>query len=371
MKIAIRSLAWTALVPGLVGCGATEVVVGEAAGVARIVAGVLGETHVIAFPDTVVSGSALGQPLGSPAGVVGWEDGAFMFADRFRRRLGYVTADGALTWPVGRGICGSPGTGAPDPRMLCLAGPTGLALDGDGTVLVADAAGHRVYRYDPVAGTVAVVLGTGQPGVGAPGTPGPDAPVTQPAAVAVGPNGQVYVAEAGNHRVIRVDGAGNLALVAGRGSAGDEGDGGPAVDALLRSPGGLAWSGDTLFVADAGNHRVRRIVRDTILGYVGLGAAGFAGDRGPAAASLLSRPGALAVVGQLLFVADRDNYRVRIVTLGPDSIDTFMGTGQAAPGPDLLEAGRTAIAVPAGVAAAGRAVFVSDSGGYVVRRVIR
>jgi hypothetical protein len=162
-----------------------------------------------------------------------------------------------------------------------------------------------------------------------------------------------------------------VAAFAGGGTFGDAGDGGLAVDAALRAPAGLAWSGDTLFVADAGNHRIRRVVRDTILAFAGLGAVGFSGDRGPAASALFRDPGIIAVDGTLLFVADRGNLRVRIIRLGADSIDTFAGTGDAAPGPDLLEAGRTAIAGPAGVAAAGRAVFVSDSGGFVVRRVVR
>jgi hypothetical protein len=62
---------------------------------------------------------------------------------------------------------------------------------------------------------------------------------------------------------------------------------------------------------------------------------------------------------------------VRIIRVGPDSIDTFGGTGAAAPGADLLAIGRTAVSGPAGLAAVGRAVFVGDSGGYVVRRVVR
>jgi hypothetical protein len=97
----------------------------------------------------------------------------------------------------------------------------------------------------------------------------------------------------------------------------------------------------------------------------------LAGDRGPAAAALFDQPGALAAVGGLLFVADRGNHRVRVIRLGPDSVDTYAGTGSAVPGPDLAVAGRTAIAGPTGLAAAGRLLFLSDSGGHVVRRVVR
>jgi sugar lactone lactonase YvrE len=371
MKAAARGIWLVGVLPWLAACGTTEVVVGEAAGVARIVAGVLGESHAIAIPDSASPGRATGMPIGSPAGIVGRADGSFLFADLVRRRIGAVTPDGELTWPVGRGVCADPGPGGTDPRAVCLGLPLGLALADDGTVLIADAAGHRVYRFDPAADLIGVVIGTGTQGLAADGAVAAQSPTRRPTAVAVGPDGAAYVAEAGNHRVVRIGADGLVTAFAGRGAAGDAGDGGPAVEAALRGPAGLAWSGDTLFVTDAGNHRVRRVVADTMRAFAGLGAVGFAGDRGPAASALFQDPGMLAVTGALLFVADRGNHRLRLIRLGPDSIDTFAGTGNSAAGPDLLDAGRTAIAGPAGVAAAGRAVFVSDSGGFVVRRVIR
>ncbi|MDH4045343.1 MAG: hypothetical protein OEY20_05735 [Gemmatimonadota bacterium] len=371
MNTLIRGICLVGLLPWLAGCGATEVVVGEAAGVARVVAGVLGETHAISFPDTAPPARATAFPIGSPTGVVGREDGGFVFADGYRRRIGAVSPDGELTWPVGRGACGAVGTPGTDPRSLCLVYPTDVAAAPDGALLIADLGGHRVYRFDPAADRVSVVLGTGTAGLADDGAVAAESPTARPAAVAIGPDNALYVVEAGNHRVVRIGADGKVGTFAGRGTAGDAGDGGPAPEAALRGPEGLAWSGDTAFVSDAGNHRIRRVVGDTIWAFAGLGAEGFAGDRGPAAAALFRKPGALAVGGTLLFVADRGNYRVRLIRLGPDSIDTFAGTGAAVPGPDLFEAGRTAIAGPAGVAAAGRAVFVSDSGGYVVRRIIR
>jgi serine/threonine-protein kinase len=368
----MKTAAWlVGVLPCLAGCGTTEVVVGEAPGVARIVAGVLGESHAITFPDSAPAGRATAMPIGSPAGVVGRDDGGFLFADLVRRRIGAVTPDGALTWPVGRGACGVPGPTGADPRTLCFSAPVALDVAADGTLLIADVTGHRVYRFDPAADAVAVVLGTGSPGLAADGSVAAQAPTNRPAAVAEGPDGAVYVAEAANHRVVRVGTDGLVAAWVGGSTPGDAGDGGPAADAALRGPAGLAWSGDTLYVADALNNRIRRVVRDTIRAFAGLGAEGFAGDRGPAAAALFRNPGALVVGGTLLFVADRGNNRVRLIRLGPDSIDTFAGTGAAVPGPDLLEAGRTAVAGPAGVAVGGRAVFVSDSGGFVVRRIVR
>jgi hypothetical protein len=359
------------LLPLVGGCGPTEVLVGDAPGVARIVVGVLGVSHEVTFPDTADTGDAITLPIGSPAGLIAFEDGGFYFADRFRRRVGFVSTEGVLTWPVGAGSCPFPGLGTGDPTTLCLDDAGGIALGPDGSVAIADLGAHRVYRYLPVENRVEVVLGTGSPGRAADGAVARTSPTDMPVEVAIGPDGAVYVAELRNFRVVRVGADGLVTSVVGTGEVGDDGDDGPARAARVGRPAGLAWMGDTLYVADALNNRIRRVIRDTISAYAGLGAAGFAGDRGPARLALFREPGRMAAVGSLLFVADRGNQRVRIIRVGADSITTFAGTGAAVPGPDRLDIGRTSLAGPVGVAAAGRVVFVSDSGGCVVRRVVR
>lgn len=356
---------------GWTGCGPTEVLVGEAPGVARVVAGVLGVSYALVLPDSPPVGDALTAPLGWPRGIAAFEDGSFYLADVARRRVGHVSPGGQVTWPIGRGPCGAPGPGGLDPTLLCLVTPAAVAATPDGIVYVADPGAHRVYRVDRSAGQVAIALGTGTVGVAPDGATAALAPTDTPDDVALGPDGAAYVVERLNHRVVRLDPAGTVSAFAGSGLAGDSGDGGPARDARFRLPVGIAWLGDTLYVSDAGNQRVRRVVGGTVEAYAGIGAAGFAGDRGPAASALFRDPGRLAAASGLLFVADRGNHRVRIIRVGPDSIDTFGGTGAAAPGADLLAIGRTAVSGPAGLAAVGRAVFVGDSGGYVVRRVVR
>jgi serine/threonine-protein kinase len=353
------------------GCGPTEVLVGDAPGVARVVAGVLAVPYELTFPDSAPGGDALTVPLGLPSGVAAFDDGSFYVADAARRRVGLVSPDGQITWPIGRGPCFTPGPGGLDPTLLCLVAPAGVAATADGIVYVTDAGAHRVYRVDLGSAQLSVALGTGTAGMAAEGAVAALAPTDAPVDVALGPDGAAYVVERRNNRVVRLDPGGTVATFVGSGAAGDSGDGGSARAARLRLPAAIAWLGDTLYVADAGNHRVRRVVDDVISAYAGIGAAGYAGDRGPAAAALFRDPGHLAAVPGLLFVADRGNNRIRIIRLGSDSIDTFGGTGVPASGPDLLVIGETAVAGPAGLAAAGRAVFVGDSGGYVVRRVVR
>lgn len=356
------------------GCGPTEVLVGDTPGIGRVVAGVLEVApEPPAFPqlDTAVNGDALEIPIGPPAGLVAFEDGSFYFADRFRRRIGHVTADGRLTWPAGRGTCGVPSAPGGVATDLCLLLPAGLALEPGGALIISDDRGHRVWRYLPAEERVELVFGTGTAGTAAEGTPAHQARTFGPVDVAVGPDGLVHVAERQNHRIVRIGAGGLVSIAAGTGEQGDAGDGGPATDARLSLPEGLHWVGDTLYVADSGNHRIRRVVDGVIQGFAGVGAAGFAGEGVAANTALLNRPGRMASSGTLLFIADRGNNRVRLVQLGPDVIRTFGGTGAQDAGGDLLEIGRTPLATPSGVAVGGRAVFIADSGGFVVRRVVR
>ena len=354
-----------------VGCGPTEVLVGDTPGVARVMVGIPGVVFVFSFPDTASVSDARSVSIGIPAGVAAASDGSFYFADRLRRRIGFVSADGTLSWPVGAGICGFPGRDATVATDLCLADPGGLALTPGGDLIVADPGVHLVYRWAVAAGRVERLLGTGDEGRAPHGSTAAGAPTAAPTDVVLGPDDAVYVTEAGNHRVVRITGAGVLEVVAGAGVAGDSGDGGAAGSALLFRPEGLTWMGDTLYIADTGNNRIRRVVGGTIEAYAGIGASGFAGDGDAARVALFRRPGRMAATGSLLLVTDRGNHRVRVIRVGPDSIATFGGTGTATVGEDLVDIGRTPLIGPAGLAVAGRAVFVADSGGYVIRRVVR
>ena len=362
------------VVLGGAGCGPTEVLVGDTPGIARVTAGVLevpAEPAASGQTDTVVNGDAVTIPIGPPAGLAAFPDGSFYFADPFLRRVGFVTADGSLSWPIGRGLCGLQGSPDGAATDLCLLEPAGLALEPAGTLILSDDRAHRVYRYLPGEERVEVLLGTGMSGTAASGAVARLSRTFGPADIAAGPDGGVYVAERQNHRVVRIGPDGVLTIAAGTGMQGDSGDGGAASAARLSLPEGVHWMGDTLYIADTGNNRIRRVIGDVIEAYAGVGADGFGGDGGPAAAALFRRPGRMASAGALLFVADRGNHRVRLIQVGPDSIGTFGGTGQPQPGADLLEVGRTGLATPSGLAVGGRAVFVADSGGYVVRRVVR
>ena len=362
------------LSPVLLGCGPTEVLIGDAAGIARVVAGVPGATRSadqIAVADTGGPRPAVGAALGEPYDVVAFEDGSFYFSDRIARRVGFVSADGQLSWPVGIGPCGLARPQGIDPRRVCFRSPAGLAKEPGGGLLITDEDGQWVYRYLPNENRIEPVFGTGGPGIASDSEVATEARTFGPVDVGVGPDGSLYVVEDRNNRVVRIDAGGLIRIVAGTGIRGDSGDGSLAVEARLASPRGLEWVDDILYIADTGNNRIRRIVSDTIFRYSGLGAPGFAGDGESVSLALYNRPTKLAAVGELLFISDTDNHRVRAIRVGADSVVTFAGTGSTLLGPDLLEIGRTALAAPVGIAAAGRAIYIADSKHYVIRRVIR
>ena len=220
-------------------------------------------------------------------------------------QVGYVTQLASL----GR----SPGEeGALGPNLPV----GGLALAGNGTLYIADRAGNRVWIL-PAGGIPAVYAGTGELGFSGDGGAAEDGQLAWPIGLAVDKQGNLYIADARNNRIRKVDVAGRITTVAGSGPEGDSGDGGPAVRARLSFPFGVAVGPDGSFViADTGNHEVRRITAGVISALAGTGPWGFAGDGLPASQSRLAGPeGVTFDASGNLFIADTENQRVREIAL--------------------------------------------------------
>jgi NHL repeat len=252
--------------------------------------------------------------------------------------------DVTISLVAGRGVEGYLGDGGPA-ILAQLAGPTGVAVDAAGGILVADAS-NRVRRI--AYGTITTVAGSGvaghvSPGVALPEDGGPaiDAQLNDPIGVALDRDGNILIADALYHRIRRVTPDGTITTIAGDGIAEFGGDGGPATAAFLQYPTGVAVDHDgNVFIADAGNHRIRRIDLDgTITTVAGTGAAGFAGDGGPATEARLHKPTGVAVSRKgELFIADEYNHRIRRVgTHG--KISTVAGATEFPPNYDGLVPG--------------------------------
>lgn len=332
-------------------CGDPVVVEGDLPGIMRVVAG--------RAPDDP---TATGPDLVAPRGTAASDDGALYVIDPPARLLVEVLPSGTIRTVVDHGGC----SGA-----SCLDRPEAIALDGRGGALVADPGAARVWHVDLSTGAVSVVAGRPGAEPARPGAVAAEVSLQEPAGVAAHPDGAVYVSERGAHRIWRVERSGELTAVAGVGTAGHRD--GEAGQAWFRLPAGLALSGSILFVADQGNHRIRAIDLTTsvVSTPVGRGSASFSGDGGPATRATLSSPEAVAASadGVSLYIADKGNHRIRRVNRVTGAIVTFAGTGDVEFLGSGLEAGATPLASPSGVALLGSSfLFASDTGNGLVWR---
>ena len=187
-----------------------------------------------------------------------------------------------------------------------------------------------VMGSEPVITTVA---GTGKAGGSGDGGPAVAAELDQPFDLAFDRRGNAYLTDTFNHRIRRIDRAtGKIENVAGDGKAGFAGDRGPAVMAELNEPYGIVVDGPgNLYFADRLNRRVRRVDGRTgvITTVAGNGTKAFSGDGGPATDAGLVEPNGVALArdGQWLLIADVAGHRIRRVDLATGQISTFAGTG--------------------------------------------
>jgi sugar lactone lactonase YvrE len=227
------------------------------------------------------------------------------------------------------GFCGDGGP-ATD---ACLNLPANVAVDANSNQLIADQGNHRIRSVDGTSGIITTVAGNGTAGFCGDGGPATSACVNYPTDVAVDGTGNQLIADQGNHRIRSVDGtSGIITTVAGSATAGFCGDGGPATSACLNSPHNLALDPTTgdLYIADFYNHRVRRVDATTriITTVAGSGTEGFCGDGGPATSACLDFPNKIVVdASSNLFIADYFNNRVRMVDPTTGIITTVAGNG--------------------------------------------
>lgn len=219
-----------------------------------------------------------------------------------------------------------------------LASPSGITLDANERVVVADRRAHFVFRVDPLTGAISPIAGTGIAGFSGDGGLATEAELRNPEWVEYDRSGNLFIADRGNHRVRRVDATtGIITTVVGSDEFESTGDGGRAVDADLTSPFGLTFdSSGNLFVFDTDAHVIRRVDATTgiIETVVGSGQRGFSGDGAAAIDALLARPhnGIFDVDGALVF-GDTENQRIRRWTPWDGQIESIAGTGEEAPVP--------------------------------------
>ena len=284
--------------------------------------------------------------------------------------MGCSAQTGTITTVAGNGTVGFSGDGG-QATAAQLTIPTGVAVDSVGNVYIADAGAHRIRKVS-AAGVISTVAGNGTPGYSGDGGAATAAQLDFPTAVAVDPSGNLYLVDTGNERIRKVTSEGVISTVAGNGSAGFSGDGGPATAAQLDALDGVAVdSAGNLYIADSFNFRIRKVTTAGVINTVaGNGTPGFTGDGGPATAAQLGNTTGVAVdsAGNLYF-SDVQSNRVRKVT--PDGIiSTVAGTGTAGFSGDGGPATTAQLNGPIGVAVdSGAGLYVADQSNFRIRKV--
>ena len=312
--------------------------------------------------------------LGYPNGLALDREGNLFISDIGTHRVLRLGRDGKLVAVAGTGEGGFAGEGGPATAAKLFA-PSDLAFDAGGNLLIADTFNHRIRRVD-ANGVISTVAGNGRPGYSTADTTAADVSLNNPQGIAFNRDGNLYIADTYNHVVRRVDGAGAVTTFAGT-EAGLAGDGGPANKAQLNLPQAVAVAPDgSVYISDAANSRIRRVGQGGIISTVagsgpgsGEGGAGFAGDGGRAVKSKLFSATDLEFnpLGQL-YLCDSGNNRLRLIAHGV--ITTVAGSGTPGFAGDGGPATEAALNTPQKIAVSpDGSVYIADRVNRRVRRV--
>jgi uncharacterized protein (TIGR03437 family) len=305
--------------------------------------------------------------------------GNIYFADSDNQRIRRIDTSGAITTVAGSGVppatngqclATSPVGDGGSPTDAHLFNPSDAIVDPNGNLIVADQQNNRIRQVTP-AGGITTIVGSGLHNFYSPGIPATSSPMDWPSSLAIDGAGLIYFAELHGNRVGRLEANGFLSTVAGTGFPGFNGDGKAANSATLTKPAGIAIDrSGNLLIADTGNHRVRKVSGGIITTIAGTGQQSFCGDSGPAAQACLDTPMDVKVdaLGNI-YIADTGNHRIRRIDAS-GTISTVAGTGQAGRGPDGVAAPSSALNFPSAVALDGNNdLYIVDWQNYLIRKV--
>lgn len=301
--------------------------------------------------------------LPSPSGFAVGADDTIYVGDRRNHLLRRISPDGTINTIAGGA---SPDKDIGENARINT--PYGLAADPDGNVIIADREASRVLRLNRQSGEVTVVAGTGRRGFSGDGSLGAEADLNLPADVVVDEAGNIYIADAENGRVRKVDLTGVISTFAGGGTS--NADGQPANMSVLGAVSALAFDPDgNLYLTES--NKVRKVSTAGIITTVaGTGQGGTTGEKGPAIEAELNNPNGLAVdfLGRLYISEFSGNVIRRVDTDG--IIERYAGNGSSGSCGDGLEAHFACLDEPGRMAFGSDGdLYIADQGNNLIRRI--
>jgi len=260
-------------------------------------------------------GQATSAELEYPTDVSFDESGNVFIADALGRKIRKVNPSGIISTFAGDGTLGGGGDGG-QATAAQFSYPNGIAFDNKGNVYITDQDNNNVRKITP-SGIISTFAGNGTASYSGDGGPASSAALNSPARIAVDASGNVYIDDYLNNRIRKVDNSGIISLVAGNGATVFNGDGEQATNAQLLAPVGIDVDGSgNIYIADAGNYRVRKINPAGIISTIaGTGMAGYNGDCILATAAELNTPYGVAVGHNgYIYISENTESRVRVIS---------------------------------------------------------
>lgn len=295
----------------------------------------IGTGEILPYADSLLSDSviiddnlAIGSKLYFPYGLALTSNNNILVGENFSYLLRGVNQKGIIKKIAGTGRRGYSNDG-----QAALTAevdfPSAIAQDSQGNIYIADFGNHRIRKID-AQGIITTIAGNGTPGYSGDGGPATSAQINSPSGLAIDSQGNIYFTEYNNHILRKVDPQGNISTAAGTGTSGCSADPGVITTCRFSFPHGVAIDNNGLiYVVDAGNHKIRRVngSTGTICTVVGTGSLGYSGDGGSANSAQLNWPHGMAFdAAGNMYISDTDNHRIRKVDTN-GTITTYAGTG--------------------------------------------